>query len=161
MAVPKKEAAAKAKGTSKAASSGKGGGDDGDGGDNGDADDGDNLDDNFTEVWSTSCKMRASLKTIISDSTELSKQVSENEDWAWARNEQNIDLLGKKVQALLGLLSAFHREFLTCDVMKLKKAKSKQFLIVELTSFLKLQKEANDLKNHLDRLVKAHHAMKG
>ena len=96
-----KQAALEAKGKAKASSSGKGGGNGGDGGDSGDDDDAIvNLD--FTEVWSTACKMRTQLKTIISDATALDNKVNDNNAWAWARNKQNVELLRKKCRRCEG-----------------------------------------------------------
>ena len=145
-------AAARATGSSSTCRSGGGSGGDDDGGDGGDQKEA------FAILFSKSVKLRGLVMLTFSQASSLQDEIKDNPVWAWARNEQNEGCLTACVATVKKSFTEFHRDFLTQDVGKLRMSKTKDFLYVELTTFLDTKSKVEDLQNVCEDLVAKHQA---
>ena len=102
-------------------------------------------------------KLKTRYFTISSKAANLQRMVTEQAEWAWANNKDNVGQLTGAMQAMeAAVLETGAPEILQKDIKTLKSGTSQDDLAAKLNKFLAIENRIEALEAIQSRLVKMH-----
>jgi hypothetical protein len=101
-------------------------------------------------------KIKAMILVNTTVGMELATQIKCDDDWIWARNDQNLGKLELMLRTLSNSITEFGRKILTQDMAEIKKGYSMDFLATPLAHFCEQASGFGDLSKLMSQLRKRH-----
>jgi hypothetical protein len=110
----------------------------------------------FNVLVAKTAKVKAMILTHTTIGTELATQIKCDDDWIWARNDQNLGKLELMLKTLSNGITDFGRKILCQDMAEIKKGYSTDFLATPLNHFCEQASGFGDLSKLMSQLRKRH-----
>jgi hypothetical protein len=101
-------------------------------------------------------KVRGKYHTVVSQTNELLKHVSQDPEWRWADNAASAGKLREYLESLQGALGTFDKEFLYSERRDLTKRYSEDQLLSHTGNFLRLEDSIQKVAEQHSRLIRMH-----
>ncbi len=106
----------------------------------------------FNQTWKQGIAVRKVLLNAITAAQEVNNQIDSSDSWDFARNPQNQGQLKSMMANLRSSMSNFHKAFMSEEPAVIRKAHTKEDIMVELRSLIGFKGKATELADFVKTL---------